>query len=444
MTFSKKGEKAVSARIKRVILLVMAAVFFMSATAFATPPVMYNVTIYDGDNAVSVMTAETDAEQILVNEGITVSEAYGDKVSFVNFTGKDGSAIIIRRGVKVTIKNFDGTTHTVHTSGTVADALKIAGIALTKGTALNCEATDLLVDGMVIEIYDIYDVTIKVDGKEISKMISGDTVADALQQAGVKLAEKDYTEPALNTVLKDGLVVEVFRVKVASRTEKEDIDFETKSLNTDTLYKGEKKTVTQGIKGAKAIVYEDRFVNGELVESKVVSEQILTQPTHELIHVGTKEKQKPVQAPQSTSKPNTSANTTYTPGATPNWSSDLPVGTPMSELPVPSYVTIGSNGLPTNYKRAINAKATAYCEPGGPTSTGKRAQNGYIAVDPKEIPYGTEMYIVSADGMYVYGYCIAADTGGFIHSVDNTVDLHMNTEEQCRKWGRRDIVIFFL
>ena len=88
--------------------------------------------------------------------------------------------------------------------------------------------------------------------------------------------------------------------------------------------------------------------------------------------------------------------------------------------------------------------STAYCIPGGITSTGKVAQAGYIAVDPKEIPYGTQMYIVSADGNYIYGYCIAADTGSYIYDVDWTVDLFMNSTEQCVNWGRRDIIIYIL
>ena len=108
------------------------------------------------------------------------------------------------------------------------------------------------------------------------------------------------------------------------------------------------------------------------------------------------------------------------------------------------YVLLGEDGVPASYTKVINAKATAYCIPGGITSTGKRAQTGYIAVDPKEIPYGTEMYIVSADGRYVYGYCIAADTGSYIYDVDWTVDLFMNSEAQCVNWGRRDIIIYVL
>lgn len=42
---------------------------------------------------------------------------------------------------------------------------------------------------------------------------------------------------------------------------------------------------------------------------------------------------------------------------------------------------------------------------------------GHIAVNPKQFPYGTELYIVSLDGKFVYGYCMAADTGGFAREI---------------------------
>ena len=40
--------------------------------------------------------------------------------------------------------------------------------------------------------------------------------------------------------------------------------------------------------------------------------------------------------------------------------------------------------------------------------------------------------------------CIAADTGSFINSTDWTVDLYMDTEQECVNWGRRDIIIYIL
>jgi 3D (Asp-Asp-Asp) domain-containing protein len=77
-------------------------------------------------------------------------------------------------------------------------------------------------------------------------------------------------------------------------------------------------------------------------------------------------------------------------------------------------------------------------------ATGKYPKPGYVAVDPKEIPYGTKMYIVSADGQYVYGYAIAADTGGFIHGTRADMDLFLDSEQQCVQFGRRDIIVYFV
>ncbi len=419
MTFRKIGETAVASPFRRVALFFMAALFFLSVTAFAVPPVMYDVTIYDGTSVVVVTTAESDASKILERAGITVNEAYGDSVSFANFTGEDGSKIFIKRGVKVNIDNFDGTTHTIYTSGTVSDAIEAAGIKLPKGTALNYAADQILEDGMTIEIYDIYKVVIKADGKKFTKVVSGETVADALNMAGVTLSGEDFTKPDVTTHLKKNMAIEVFRVTVEERTENEVIEHETEFSYNDSLYREDKKVLVEGVDGAKAIVYEDRYINGELASTTVVSENVLSEPTTELIEVGTKVRKNA-------------------------YPSSIPVGKPISEMAMPSYLQIGADGIPTTYSSVINAKATAYCIPGGITSTGKRAQTGYIAVDPREIPYGTEMYIVSADGKYVYGYCIAADTGGFIYSVDWTVDLYMNSEAQCVNWGRRDIIIYVL
>ena len=417
MTVRKIGETSVHSPLKRIALLILAVVFFVSATAFAAPSAMYNVTIYDGNSVTEVLTSEVDADKILENEGIKISEARGDKVSLANFNGEDGSAIIIRRAVKVTIKSFDGTQNTVYALGTVKDAIEKADIKLKKGTALNYSADALLEDGMTIEIYDIYKITLSVDGKTKTKKVSGKTVEDALNAFGVELKGDDFVLPALDEKLENGSKIFVYRVETKQRTEEKAIAYETEYTYSDALYKGRSRTLEAGKEGKKAIVYEDTYINGELLKSKKASEEVVSEPEKELIQVGTKV-------------------STIT--------ADLPVGTPISEMPEPVDLEFGANGLPTNYKSIINAKATAYCIPGGITSTGKKAQTGYIAVDPKEIPYGTEMYIVSADGKYVYGYCIAADTGSYIYDVDWTVDLFMNSEAQCKNWGRRDIIIYVL
>ena len=82
MTVRKIGETAVSSPLKRVALLVMAVLFFVSVTAFAVPPVMYDVTIYDGESVVVVTTAETDAQKVLEKAGITPRQI--DKIASGN------------------------------------------------------------------------------------------------------------------------------------------------------------------------------------------------------------------------------------------------------------------------------------------------------------------------------------------------------------------------
>lgn len=119
-------------------------------------------------------------------------------------------------------------------------------------------------------------------------------------------------------------------------------------------------------------------------------------------------------------------------------------GKVMSQLVPPSSLTFDENGVPENYLYYIDGKATAYSG-GGKTSTGSTVRPGVVAVDPREIPYGTEMWIVSSDGKYVYGFSRAEDTGAFIYWPRGaTVDLYMNTESDCDRWGFRNVRIYVL
>ena len=66
-------------------------------------------------------------------------------------------------------------------------------------------------------------------------------------------------------------------------------------------------------------------------------------------------------------------------------------------------------------------------------------------MNPKKIPYGSKLYIVSASGDYVYGYGVACDTGSGVMNGSLIADLYMNTEAECRSFGkRRDMVVYVL
>ncbi|HPC72517.1 MAG TPA: 3D domain-containing protein [Treponema sp.] len=81
----------------------------------------------------------------------------------------------------------------------------------------------------------------------------------------------------------------------------------------------------------------------------------------------------------------------------------------------------------------VTFEATAYTWTGYRTATGVCPSRGTVAVDPRVIPLGTELYIEG------YGPAVAADTGGAIQG--QKIDLYMDSEHECLQWGRRKVQI---
>ena len=211
------------------------------------------------------------------------------------------------------------------------------------------------------------------------------------------------------------------KVEFVYKTVKSTVKFKYKTVYSDELDRGQTKT-TKGKNGQKETVYITKFVNGEEVETKVHSETVTVEPVDQVQTIGTKYELKNPQAVMT--------------------SDDVKS---ISELVPDKPVELDAKGNPVSYSKIITGKATAYCK-GTTCATGVKAKPGYVAVDPKEIPYGTKLYIVSADGKYVYGYAIAADTGGFAKNPKSSIvtDLRFNTYNECIKFGKRNVVIYVL
>ena len=104
------------------------------------------------------------------------------------------------------------------------------------------------------------------------------------------------------------------------------------------------------------------------------------------------------------------------------------------------------NGQELTFNQTLNMKATAYTtgDPGVGTITasGTTVRVGTVAVDRKQIPFGTKMYVVSNDGAYLYGFSVAEDTGGAIRQ--NRIDLYFETYQECINFGVRNCTVYIL
>ncbi len=247
--------------------------------------------------------------------------------------------------------------------------------------------------------------------------LAGGTVSDALTKAGITLGEEDSLNFGLDDTLTDNMVIEVNNVEYKYEIVTEEIPYDTITKYSTGLANGETKT-TEGQNGQKEVKYCIKYVNGEATEKTVSWENVIKEPV----------------------------NAVKTIGASAAVSSNKVTGGTISELVPPFEIALDANGKPVNYSKVITGNATAYYNAyGRHCATGVWPKPGYIAVNPKVIPYGTKLYIVSADGKYNYGYAIAADTGGFTTNGSGTVaDLFFNTKGECISFGRRQIEIYVI
>ena len=251
-------------------------------------------------------------------------------------------------------------------------------------------------------------------GEETTQIdFKGGTVAQALMQAGINADDDDFVEPSLTSVITETTYIDFAKVDYVNGSYKEAVAFDTEIVYSSEQFTGYSAVTKNGVNGEQEVFYTEKLVNGVSTEKTITSTIVLTQPQNAIKVVGTKVK--------------TSADV-----------NDI------STLSVPFEIELDENGNPVNYKSKKIVRATAYSHTGNKCSTGVWPQPGHIAVNPKIIPYGPKMYIKSPDGSVIYGYAVAADTGGFIKRYPHGIDLFMNTESACRNFGVRNMEIYIL
>ena len=417
-----KGQVKATRRIAvRVTAIILAFAILCAGTAFAaTSETSYVVDIYEGSQVTRIETTQTVAEKVVAEAGIQLSE--NDRLILDDFNPGKDSRIEIYRAGQVTFVHADGKTVDTTFAGTVEELIENQGVTLSDTLFSSVNVNAVVTNNLRVEIISAFDIIINVDGEEKAVQTTEKTVGDVIREQGITLDEDDEVSPSSDTVLSNDLVIDVLRVEYVTRETEEKIPFTTEKVNSSAMNKGTQKVTQKGVNGIKTFTYEDKVVNGVVESSELVSEEVTKEPVKEIIKVGTLVKQTSKKLGNNKIEKN---------------------GKPISELELPSKYSIGKNNVPTEYKYTIQGRGAAYCIPGGITATGRPVKPGYIAVNPKQIPYGTEMWIVSNDGV-VYGYAIAADTGGFVKKGYFTCDLYMNSTEQCYQWGDRGVTIYVL
>ncbi len=253
-----------------------------------------------------------------------------------------------------------------------------------------------------IYIYPKKQVNLKIaDSSTVLYTEKDETVEQLLSSNNISLGTNDIISISTDAKIEDGMSIEIIKVSYSTEEKTVDLPYSTERRASASMTKGTTKTIQSGAKGVKKTVYSVEYRNGKEFNRTIVDESIVKSPVSEVVEYGTKPKE--------------------TSGVVTTWS-----------------------GNKLDYKNKINMTATAYTTERTSdkiTATGKVAQVGYVAVDPRVIPLGSKLYIVSSDGKsWCYGTAVAADTG----VRGNKIDLFFNTYKECINFGRRKATVYVL
>ena len=366
------------------------------------------------DVAVPVVSYTDDTKLIIGRAGVHLTENSTVILDYFNPDSKD-NVIFITNPYKVTIYDKGKKVKTVTVSGTVGDAIKKAGIKLKDGDKVTPGKNVPVSEDTKVEIQRAFTVTLICDGRKQKIRTTACTVEEFLLTAGIRLGEEDIVTMKLSKKLTKDAKVQVKRVTYKQIKKSEAIPFGTEVEYDDSMYEEQYKIKRKGKEGTKVNYYKGKYIDGECVSKELIKTEVKKEPESKIVVWGSR----------------------------PSLYGGNVAKRVISELTPPYRIDMDENNRPIKYKKKIVGKATAYCT-GTVTSTGRRAQPGVVAVDPREIPYGSKLYIVSSDNRYVYGYAIAGDTGGFIHNSTTVVDLYIRGYDACKQFGRRTVEIYVL
>lgn len=322
--------------------------------------------------------------------GAIFAVTYACEILYV-VDGSDTSVALVRRG------------------SSDEEVLEQLGITLGRFDTIEREAVGNLY-GQLSVVRGL-SATLVVDGVSNTYSFENGTVGELLAAQNIALSEDDYCSAAESRILSDGDVITVNHIERRKVTETVAIPYETTYKSSSLIPTGRERLVSAGESGTAVNTYEELWNGGELVSRTLISSRETKAPVDQLILRGQ-------------------------------------AGVPVSRIDWSEEFPLDENGIPLNYaEHYSNRLATGYSAGENAYGAGGSfCYNGTVAVHTNMYPYGTKLYIRSADGRFVYGYALANDTGGLKMPDGRTIDfdLYYETFRESALNGLRTVEVYVL
>jgi len=301
---------------------------------------------------------------------------------------------------------MDGsTTNYRTTSATVGGFLTEQGIVLGDLDTVSPEKSTELSNSRTTEIVILsgFDITIDIDGsKQTMSVAAGTTARDAIK----RLESRNNASYALAGVVGESLAPDhelmLNQVFFEEQITAMPLMYDTEIILDDQIELGVEEVERPGEAGEMLIFSSLTLINGNVVRSQIMSEEIIVHPVTEIVRYGTR----------------------------------VPLPKIQTEYALRSYIQM-IEMTATAYTAGFQCTGKHPDHPAyGITASGVPVRHGIVAVDPSIIPLGTRLYIEG------YGESLAADTGGAI--IGNKIDLYHEHLDDAIRFGRRTVRVYVL
>ncbi len=312
ITDTSNGNKTKSAFQRGMVTLLMSAILLTSA--FSVGALNKTAVINADGETMTVNTMTTDTKEILANADIKVGK--NDKVT----TTEDNGVITINIARAFTVYTDINGTKTAYsvTGGTVGELVDNAGVTVTENHIVIPNKTTQLKENMTVKVAEYRTVSITVDNKTVTERVPVGTVKKALEYLDIKLSKNDVVSCDVEEAVTDGMEIQVTRVSYREVTTLEKIAFESETVYSDKLEKGKKKVSTKGVDGEVRNIVRQTLVSGVVVDAEYISYEVVKEAVNEVVTVGTKETatepatEKATSQKQKTTKTTTKSETAQT------------------------------------------------------------------------------------------------------------------------------------
>jgi len=281
---------------------------------------------------------------------------------------------------------------------TVSDILRKTGIEISYNDFVYPYLSDTVGQKGRIDIYKPAEVVVYYQNQAYS-VTTPLTGENAVKQAGLTVDEDDIINAdASSNVLK------VYSKDTAHNNKIIEIKHDTKIIKNDKEYVDYKKIITEGKDGKALALTVTTFIDGKAINEEQHITKLIDAPVTEVVEVGTK------------LRPN-------------------------------SILTASGYEL---YSKTYTANITAYCPcsiccgkySNGYTANGRKASQYYTIAAPKNIPFGTRIYIPYFKNYPNKGIFVVQDRGGAIS--DNRLDIYYESHSKALSFGRKKLKIYIL